>query len=183
MPEEEVRKASGAMKHADRVKRWYPTDHAMTWPSSVLTCQRSNAVWARRQHRTYGRLVALVATAWFVIGIVIAVADSTTLGTYLITVALPSLPAFLDATEMSRQHRQAGDRRQTLEDQTDALLRDGTATDQDLRELQDQLFSLRRDEPLVPEWFYKLAKSDYEADMRYAAQLASGGPPPTQGEE
>jgi SMODS-associating 4TM effector domain len=173
IPEEEVRNASGSMRGAEQIKGWYPTANDLRWPRSVLICQRSNAVWSRRQHRSYGWLLVGAAIAWFVLGIVIAVADAATLTQYLTTVALPSLPALLDAAEMARGHWRAAETRQLLEGQVDALLEYGTATEQDLREIQDQLFTLRQDAPLVPEWFYKLIKPTYEADMRYAAERAA----------
>ena len=57
LSEEEIRKASKAFRTPKRIekhKRWYPAQVDQPWPQSVITCQRSNAVWARRQHRAYG---------------------------------------------------------------------------------------------------------------------------------
>jgi SMODS-associating 4TM effector domain len=170
MSEEEIRKASGSLKGVERMKGWYPATGTLSWSESVLVCQRANAVWSRRQHQAYGRILAIVAGAWAVVGIAIAVADHASLGQYLTTIALPSLPALLDATEIARSHGEAASRRQVIEDQTDALLRRRGASDKDIRENQDQLFGLRRDDPLVPEWFYRLIKSNFEEDMRYAAE-------------
>jgi hypothetical protein len=172
MPEEEIRRASGSMDGVEKVRRWYPTDANLPWPFSVIVCQRSNAVWARRQHRAFGLTLTFVAAAWVIIGVAVAVADEATLAQYLTTIALPSLPAVLDAAEMSRRHGEAADRRQALEKQTDELLGSG-ADEHALREVQDQLFTLRRDEPLVPEWFYRLLRTNYEEDMRYAAERAA----------
>lgn len=177
LSEEEIRKASGSMKGADKAKRWYPTDQELPWPHSVLVCQRSNAVWARRQHQAFGWTLAVAAVTWALIGIAIAIAYTASLAQYLTTIALPSLPALLDASEMSRRHREAADRRQALEDQANALLASNAPDEQALREVQDQLFTLRRDEPLVPEWFYKILKADYEEDMRYAAERATESSP------
>ena len=174
LPGEEIRRASKARKDVEALKSWYPTDAALTWPRSVLVCQRSNAVWARRQHRTFGWALIVAAAAWAVIGILVAIFDSATLAAYLTTIALPSLPALLDASEMARRHRQGAASRELIEEQTDNLFEIGGAAMQELREIQDQLFALRRDEPLVPEWFYKLIRDSYEDDMKYAAdQLAS----------
>jgi hypothetical protein len=173
---EEIRKASRSKDGVDKVKSWYPTSNEMQWPRSVLTCQRSNAVWARRQHEAYGLLLWVLAAGWFVVGVVVAVAHGASLGEYLVTIALPSLPALLDASDMSRGHTRAAASRQLLEDQTDSLL-GGAVTDLDLREVQDQLFSLRNDPPLIPEWFYKLVKPSYESDMQYAAKLAAQAEP------
>jgi SMODS-associating 4TM effector domain len=175
LSEEEVRGASGTMKAAERVRDWYPTSEEIAWPKSVLVCQRSNAVWARRQHRTYSRVLLVAAGAWAVIGVIVAVADGATLAAYLVTIALPSLPALLDATEFARAHSSDADKRQLLEDKSNDLLGDGSATKQDLREIQDQLFNLRRNAPLVPGWFYKLVRPKFEEDMRYAARRTAEG--------
>jgi hypothetical protein len=169
LPEEEIRAASGAMKGVDKVRDWYPATKEIAWPTSVLVCQRSNAVWARRQHAAYARAVGVAAWVWMIFGIVIAVIHHATLGEYLVTIALPSLPALLDASELSRGHAAAANRRQLLEDQTNALMRDASASGQQLREVQDQLFNLRVGAPLVPEWFYNLIRPKYEEDMRYSA--------------
>ena len=173
LSEEEVRGASGSMKHAERVRDWYPTSKEMPWPKSVLVCQRSNAVWARRQHRVYSRVLLVAAGAWAIIGVIVAVVDGASLADYLVTIALPSLPALLDATEFARAHSSDAEKRQLLEDKLNGHLRDGTAISQDLREIQDQLFNLRRDAPLVPGWFYALVRRRFEEDMRYAAERAA----------
>jgi hypothetical protein len=167
--EEEIRRASGKMKQVQRLRDWYPTSYQLDWPGSVLICQRSNAVWARRQHSTYGNILVAVAVAWVAIGIGVALVHSASLRDYLVIIALPSLPAVLDATEEARRHFDAAAKRMIVEERTDTLLGPTVATAQDLREIQDQLFAFRRDEPFVPQWFYRLVRSNYE-DMRYAEE-------------
>ena len=152
-----------------RARDWYPTDKPASWPTSVLICQRSNAVWARRQHFYYGWTLCGLAGTWAVIGLAVAVIDGASLATYLVTVALPSLPALLDAVELARAHSSASQRRQLVEERAEALISNGGADDQDLREMQDQLFGLRRDAPLVPKWFYEFLRPKFEAAMRYGA--------------
>jgi hypothetical protein len=175
LSEEEIRGASGSMSDADRVRDWYPTSEAMPWPRSVLVCQRANAVWARRQHRAYSRVLMIGAGAWAIFGVIVAVVDGASLTTYLVTIALPSLPALLDATEFARAHSTNAEKRQLVEDKADDLLKNGGGTNQDLREIQDQLFNLRRDAPLVPRWFYRLVRPGFEEDMRYAARRTAEG--------
>lgn len=157
------------MAEVATVADWYPADEAAPWPKSVLICQRANSVWARRQHGAYRLTIVIVATAWAVFGIVVALVHQASLAGYLTTLALPSLPALLDATEVAKRHGQASQSRQLLEDQLNLLSRGDSAVAVDLREIQDQLFVLRRDAPLVPEWFYKLIRPGFEVDMRYAA--------------
>jgi len=167
---EEVRTASKNHAKSDKVRGWYPDPAECAWPTSVLVCQRANAVWARRQHRGYAVAVVIAATAWFIVGVVVATTQSATLAQYLTTIALPSLPALLDASDVARGHWRAADARSLLEARTNALLdHPADVDDQDLREIQDQLYNLRAEAPLVPEWFYKAIRGGYEADMRYAA--------------
>lgn len=171
---EEIRKASKRISDqhtADKHLNWYPATVSMTWPISVITCQRSNAVWARRQHHGYGLFLIAAAVVWAVIGLLVAIVHSASLAGYLTTIALPSLPAMLDATELSRKHLLASNRRQELEAQCDRLLDEVSIADHlALRELQDELFVLRRDAPLVAGWFYYLVSKGYEDDMQYAAE-------------
>lgn len=170
---EEIRKASRKLTDEKRIAKhrdWYPAGVTMQWPTSVITCQRANAVWARRQHHSYGLFLIVAAGAWAAVGIAISIVHAATLAEYLTTIALPSLPALLDATELSRKHLQASSMRQTLEDTCDALLQDIAAVEHEgLREVQDQLFGLRRDAPLVASWFYSIVSKSYEEDMKYAA--------------
>jgi len=168
--EEEIRRASGDAANFANAPAWYPTDADAVWPESVLICQRSNAVWARRQHRSYGLILAAMAGTWFLVGVVVGIASDASLATYLAALALPSLPALLDASELAREHLKAATRRRETEQRISDLMDAGTATETDLRDIQDHLFSLRRGAALVPEWYYKLVAGRFENDMGYAAK-------------
>jgi SMODS-associating 4TM effector domain len=173
LPPEDIngakRRAARWKKRVEQASNWYAaSDLSLNWPKSVLACQRSNAVWACRQHRSYGWVVAAAAIVWFVVGLVVAAFDDTTLGAYLVTILLPSMPAFLDASELSKSHQTAAIDRELVRDRVDELLKSGSGSRQDLREIQDQLFRLRRDAPQVPEWFYRIIRPGYEEDMRHA---------------
>jgi hypothetical protein len=170
LSEEEVRAASRSMKNREKSRDWYPAQVELAWPRSVLLCQRANTVWARRQHRWYARVVIGLTVGWAVFGVLTAVLHSASLGEYLVTILLPSLPAFLDASELSRVHAAAASARQLVEDQADAFFQSGSPSHQDLREIQDQLFNLRREAPLVPQWFYKMIRPGFEEDMQFAAE-------------
>jgi hypothetical protein len=172
LSEEEIRSNSKSFSKAKVEKRhrdWYPAKTDMPWPKSVITCQRSNAVWARRQHSAYGNYLVCIATLWALAGIATAVIHGSSLAEYLTTIALPSLPALLDATELAKRHYKASARRRRLEKQTDVLFNEASVTAEDLREIQDLIFTSRKDAPPVAAWFYKLLARDYEADMIFAA--------------
>lgn len=175
--EEEIRSASKGFQDSKSTKRhcgWYPTDVDIAWPRSVITCQRSNAVWARRQHNVYGSFLLVSAFAWAIFGMVIALVQQATLAGYLTTIALPSLPAVLDAIDLSKKHFLASSRLQHLEDETNTMFDKNDCSHEALREIQDQIFDLRRDAPPVAGWFYWILSSTYEEDMRYAARERVG---------
>lgn len=173
LPEEEIRAATGNMKGVEKVEHWYSATHRIGWPNSVLLCQRANAVWGRRQHSKYAWALLSAAALWVLIGVGIAAAHGSNLAEYLVVILLPSLPALLDAAEMAQNHLDAASRREILEDHLENLLRDGIDSATDLREIQDQIFNLRRNAPLVPEWFYRIVKTNFEADMKYATERAA----------
>jgi hypothetical protein len=176
---EEIRGAAGEVDFAAKRDSWYPVGEPVDWPTSVLICQRSNAVWAWRQHRSFSHLLKIAAIALAGLGVVFALAEGASLGRYLVTLGLPSLPAALELIELIGRHRWAAERRQQTNEELEALIARGDARAIQIREFQDQLFLLRRDEPNVPERFYRHVREDYERDMRFGASqmnnAASGG--------
>jgi hypothetical protein len=171
---EDIAAASRKPKKTAQLADWYPADGAAKWPVSVLLCQRSNAVWGRRQHRLYGYTLRGIAAAWGVVGIVVAIAHGASTADYLVTIALPSLPALLDATELADTHLAAASSRERIEQRVDKLLPEGSVPASDLREIQDQLFALRSTPSIVPEWFYRVLRRRFEADMKTAARYLDG---------
>jgi len=170
--DEEIRSASRAIKKQKKVagqKNWYPAQVACEWPRSVIICQRANSVWSRRQQRAYGKLLVCLAVLWALCGIVLALIHHASLAEYLTTIALPSLPAVLDATDLSKNHFKASTRLQEIEDASNALFDSSSVVADDLREIQDLIFDFRREAPPVAGWFYRVLAKKYEADMRYAA--------------
>jgi hypothetical protein len=157
-----------------KARSWYPSEGQEQWPLSVLLCQRSNAVWAARQHKSYAYLVGIAAVLWGAFGVIAALVKGAELSEYLITVLLPSLPAFLDAIENVDAHSDAANRRTALSMTIRDLIDGGEAEEPQLRDIQDELFRLRCEYTHVPEAFYHRIKADYERDMRYgAAQIGA----------
>lgn len=167
--------ADGARHVPDdsRLRDWYAPTSGAPWPLDVLLCQRSSAVWGRRVHYDYGITVATLGGGWFLAGIIMGLAAHLTLGGYLISLFLPSQPAFLDAIELSRSHlRQSADK-QAIEQQADALWEKGcrkptSVTAADCRTIQDQAYRLRSGGPRVAQWFYRLRRGRDQQAMEAA---------------
>jgi hypothetical protein len=172
---EEVHGAASKDEAEEEKDSWYPVDIECDWPISVLICQRSNAVWASRQHRSYSYVLIAAIIAWGCLGVVLALAHRATLQEYLVTVLLPSLPALLEVSDLVKRHQWAAGQREAINEQLEGLISRGRATAIEIREVQDQLFGLRRDGANVPEWFYRRLRDDFEEDMRYGARQMLGG--------
>jgi hypothetical protein len=105
-----------------------------------------------------------------------AVAASASLGSYLITVFLPSQPAFLDTIDLVRGHLQQSKAKAALEEKTTDVWRKGieqpgSVTGQDCREVQDQAYTLRRKGIQIPQVVYRFRRKQDEEAMRAAVAL------------
>jgi hypothetical protein len=170
-----------------RYRNWYSIDLGDTpWPADVLLCQRQSAVWSRRDHRAYGTTVLLAGVAWFLVGLVVALARDLSLADYLIKIFLPSAPAFLDSLDLARLHWHHAAARQQVEHKIDDLWqahtsRPGSLTVTDCREIQDSAYLLRRDGPRVPGIFYKLRRETSEASTKAGTVALRADGPGTAG--
>lgn len=169
LPPEEIRGAAGELGDEAHGGPWYPSQGRDPWPISVLICQRANAVWAARQHRAFSYLLTALTVAWALFVVVLALLHGASLGDFLTTLLLPSLPGFLDATELSSRHLSLANTREIINRELEALIRSGSATPMQIREVQDRLFALRRDGAPVPKIFYERIRADYDRDMHFGA--------------
>jgi hypothetical protein len=172
---EDIVHASDHIKGEARAKKknWFADTTTVPWPLNVVLCQRASSAWSRRAHLNYARVLTIAAWAWFIAGIIMGVAAHVSLAGYLIMLFLPSQPAFLDAIELIRSHRSAGEQKARVETMTEELWEKGVAypgavTVADCRAVQDHSFRLRRHSPQVAEWYYRLRRDQDEHAMRRA---------------
>jgi predicted pore-forming effector associated with SMODS systems len=84
-------------------RKWHGIDlGSTTWPGNVLLCQRQSMAWSRRDHRAYASTILIAGTAWFLVGVIIALVRDLSLADYLIKIFLPSAPAFVDSVDLAR---------------------------------------------------------------------------------
>lgn len=170
---EEIRNAS-KNKDIETFRAWYPQEITRSWPNSVLICQRSNAVWARRQNSLYAIFLALMTLVMAAAGMALCLHRGEMLSIYLVAVFLPSLPSLLDFLDLARSHFREAKDREALEERIDGQLSNSSAVSaESLRQNQDGIFLLRSKAPLVPGWFYKRLASGFEKDMRFASDQLS----------
>lgn len=75
-------------------RAWYPPDSDnLPWPLNALVCQRANLSWDIGQRRRWSSLLMVGAFGWTAAGLVVAVAQSWSLVTLVVTWLAPSLAA------------------------------------------------------------------------------------------
>ncbi|MGH9137910.1 MAG: S-4TM family putative pore-forming effector [Acidimicrobiales bacterium] len=117
-------------------------------------------------------IVAVVAGV-----VAVGVIGGMSLTDWLVTFALPSLPASLDASEIAEAHRRMADRKAATEDEliqplwNGELSEPGALTAEDCRRVQDESFRLRSLGLQVPDWFFWRRRERSEANMHEAAAL------------
>jgi hypothetical protein len=163
----------GKEKRLTKLRNWYPDADRVPWPLNVVLCQRSSAVWGRREHFRYAYVVLTAGIAWFVFGLIIFSVAHVSLADYLVIVFLPSQPAFLDTIDLFRGHLGMARNKHVLENQTTKLWENGShslgsVTEQDCREVQDQAYRLRRSGMQVPQIVYNILRNQDEDAMRAA---------------
>lgn len=180
-PEEDIADAARRLEGDERVARqhqegWYPSTVGLPYPANVLVAQWSSVAYGRHQSRAYFHFITGVIALVAVTVIAIGVVGGMTLTDWLITFALPSLPAALDASEIADAHRRIADRKAKNEDEvlqplwSAELAAPGTLSAEDCRRVQDESFRLRSRGLQVPEWFFWRRRQRSEANMHEAAE-------------
>lgn len=174
--------AAAARRHLRRnrpfreaaLRDWYPDTGSALPPFDVLICQQANTTWSARLHTEWSVVILCGASVWILFGVVLSLYKGLLLSEYLVAVLLPSLPALADGFDsaeenivQARERRAADSRaRQAWED---GLLAPANITVGTCREIQNEVWRLRRKRALVPDWYYRVRKASHESDMRTAA--------------
>ncbi|WP_182488377.1 S-4TM family putative pore-forming effector [Micrococcus aloeverae] len=183
MPEE-IRRLTG-----DRVRRkkaysdenlrnWYPIRTDVDGTLAIAISQRANLAYAQTLLGRNAALWLVLLIVWAVIAVFIGVARSFDLLTFLLVVAVPTLPPLLDAVDEALRVRAAGKERRALANQIEDAITTASETPilpEQLLAWQAQLFALRRDSPLVPDWLYWLLRPRTEDEMNDGAKTIADG--------
>ncbi|WP_156488640.1 S-4TM family putative pore-forming effector [Brachybacterium sp. sponge] len=175
---EEVRRLTGGRTQRrklysdESLKDWYPVRKDVDGGTAIAISQRANLVYAQTLLTKNATLWAALLIAWILVAFAIGIASKFDLLTFLLVVALPTLPPFLDAVDEWLRVRTAGKQRRAIANEIqDAISTDTPVPPDHLLTWQSQLFALRRDSPLVPDWLYWLLRSRTEDEMTEGAKV------------
>lgn len=157
----------------EKLRNWYPIQREVPGRVTIAIAQRGNLAYTRRLLQRSAALWLWLLMGWAFFVVVMALCLRFELSTFLLVIALPVMPPLLDAFDEYHQVRAAGREREALANEiVDAIRADSTRPipPQQLLAWQGQLFALRRDSPLVPDWIYRLMRNHAEAEMSEAAE-------------
>lgn len=179
VPEELRRLTSGRTRRNQRysdesLKNWYPVRTDVDGGTAIAISQRANLVYSQTLLARNANLWAAILIAWFLVAFIIGIASNFSLLTFLLVVALPTLPPFLDAVDEWLRIRTARKQRRTIANEIQDSISEDTPVSPDyLLTWQSQLFALRRDSPLVPDWLYWMLRSRTEDEMTEGAKVVA----------
>ncbi len=153
---------------------WYPIE-GDDKTVAVAIAQRANASYSDSLLKTTATAWSIVVAVWIIALPIISLVAGLTLAEFLLGVAFPVLPAFLDDVQyvigVRRSATEKGTLAKVIEDHLRGRL--DVVQPQDLLVWQEQLFELRRSAPEVPELMYKMRRKRNELAMQSAARQLS----------
>ena len=143
-------------------------------PSSAFL-QQNHTVWDWRLRRHYAAWVAWLIAGILSVDTIVSLALHQSLAAFLLSLLIPTSPALQQLGETVLAHRETAGEKEELAHRIEGLwdvgLRDlGCVGITHIRQVQDRIFLLRRDAPLVPDRWYKWRLKGYQADMDKTAR-------------
>ncbi len=162
--------ARSSKRKPESIRDWYSNTGALPYPLDVLLCQRSNVVWDWRLRRHFSAGVACLTGLVLIIDVAIALWLKQSLIKFLLSLFLPTLPVVMQGIETFLGHRETAAEKEELSHRIEGLwdigLKELTAVPvEQLRQIQDRIYTLRKDGPLVPDSWYEWLKRGYQSDM------------------
>lgn len=167
-PDDQIR----AVAENEKLIDWYPIENGDDGAVSVAVSQRANASYTDSLFRTTAIVWAVATVAWVAVLIIVSALLCLSLSGFLLGVALPVLPAFLDVVQYVAGVWRSASARRDLAQVIEAHITgtNGPVEGQDLLVWQERLFDLRRTAPEVPDFLYKIRRKVNERAMHSAAR-------------
>jgi hypothetical protein len=152
----------------ENLLNWYSLDPTLPGVPAIAIAQQSNLAYSQRLLERHANVWLAIGVAWGVIALALGIAFRLSLADFLLGIMLPVLPAVLDAYDLWHTARLAAMDRARLADALATRIRAWPAhiiRSEDLRSWQDQIYRLRRDSPLVPDFLYRKIRESNERAM------------------
>lgn len=153
-----------------KLKNWYtPSVGTLPFVQARVACQKENIWWDSQLRREYARWVYLATTIFLIVIVLIGIIANWNLQQFFQGPLLLVLPVLATGFKLAYDHQKAAERLDELHEFSERLWQEASSetTNQDTitqrsRQLQDEIFRHRTEDPPVPSWFYTVRKKIYE---------------------
>jgi len=149
-------------------------------PIARIICQRSNCSWDKQIRDKFNSLLLLISISLFLILFIISLVDEFSVLNMLQNIVIPFLPFFIFIYKYRQDQNNAVKRLHDLKEKLNIMWKKILASPQDSNELlnfsrkiQDEIFRLRKINPLIFDWFYKKNKDSQQQSMDYSTAKMS----------
>jgi hypothetical protein len=163
----------------EALKDWYTKAIGeMPLVQARVYCQRENIWWDSRQRRAYAQLVYSIIAGIAVVLLVVGLVLNVSLQQFFTVPVLLTLPAFAVALKHAYDHQRAANRldelwsfAQVLKDEADKPGIDPAGLTRRSRDLQNEIFHHRTENPPVFSWFYRRSQPENEVLVESAIDI------------
>lgn len=152
----------------ERLRGWYAVDPKSEGTRAVAIAQRSNVGYSFLLLRTFNRWAAVLFAVWLAFLLLLCIAAGMTLSTFILGVAFPVLPAFIDLWRLRNEATKHNREQEQLAKEMDASISAAKGVPIApalLADWQDDLYYLRLNSPLVPDFLYWCYRARNESLM------------------
>lgn len=174
LSEDEVSRLSRRFRGSEERLRDYYLVAALPVPHDVLFCLEQNLAWGSRVRRRFAHLTIALVVLWCAVGVVLAIAEGSTVVQLISGWLIPSLGLLLLCVDTYRAQMSNTDERTRVLGLLRAVTADpgspaasGTGLVGLARQIQDVLFHIRRQQPRMPSWFFWRFHDSDLADFRF----------------
>jgi len=159
---------------------WYVDVQGLVEPYAVMVCQRQNLLWDLELRFAWSWRVAAATIGWVVLGVATALLTDWSTRQLFVRWLAPSLPAIAFGARHAFGHWRVARRKLSLLRDLDSAIdrlppgEPSRSRSADLmieaRLRQDATTKLRRGQPHVPQWFYRMRHAEDERGHRQEAE-------------
>ena len=161
-----------------KLKNWYPVAvQKLQMPLARLVCQLSNLQWDAELRRCYSLAIAIAVGCLVGGGILLGLWRGFTVEKWLMAIVVPLMPAVFWGIRQYKAHNASISRQQRLKEYADGLwagsLKNKISDTQlkaKSRNLQNEIYEKRSNDPLIFGWIYKLRRNKQEEQMNKIAE-------------
>ncbi|MFG1646701.1 S-4TM family putative pore-forming effector [Amycolatopsis sp. NPDC049252] len=178
IPEDHVSDLKNRYRGDESRLRDYYLVAAVASPYDVWFCLEQNLAWGSKVRQRYAQLLLGVAVLWTIVGFGVGFAAGLRISDLVSGWFVPSLGLLLLCLDTYRAQMSNTRERARVRDIAAAALADpetlavtGPALEDLVRQVQDALFQVRRQQPRTPVWFFRRFHDRDKRDFEYRMRL------------